>query len=309
MHRPKKYTRKSAQNGDENFSNDQDSQELERKQREERRLKEQLALEEDINRARILDERLKQEKEREREREEEAMGSAMQHRRTGEASVLNISGEMWKLGKSSTMGSIVRLWKKNYFMLHGATLRYYGTWEDLLLSSKDPDYKDFEPRKASALLHSRPTAQSTPETPRSFVSKISDSLRSPRTWFGSSPSNLSSPQHRSERQTSAGKHINLSNATFRKHTGQDGGRWLFTMTDASGREHHFACATEELRRNWVANLERASIGGVRGKTVSFGTTTEDILEEKRARASTGWQQQDPLDHSARPADSFLLGEI
>jgi hypothetical protein len=264
-----------------------------------------LALEEDINRARILEERLKQEKEREREREEVAMGSAMQHRRTGEASVSQISGEIWKLGKSSNMGSIVRLWKKNYFMLHGATLRYYGTWEDLLLSSKDPDYKDF---KASAA-HSRPTAESTPETPRSFVSKISDSLRSPRTWFGSSPSNLSSPQHRRERQTSAGKQIDLGNATFRKHTGQDGGRWLFTMTDASGREHHFACATEELRRNWVANLERASIGGGRGKTVSFGTTTEEILEEKRARASTGWKQEDPLEHRARPADSFLLGEI
>ena len=190
---------------------------------------------------------------------------------------------------------MVRLWHKHYFLLRRQELSYYPTQEALL---KSPLLRSRQPAPSGQGTYSTPDKScdkevSTPRsrgwnksqtsTPRSLVSRLSESISSPRSWYPttSMSSTPRSSTHHSDANADGrqGKSIHLAGAfTHQPAICQLSGRWVFTMVDGIGRNHHFACATEELRESWMKHLQRAAkmdVTQMGARQVSF---EEDTIE-------------------------------
>ena len=126
------------------------------------------------------EESIAKEKEQEQKREEAAWKKEREDRRMAEEGLLPVMGEMWKLGKSWKTGGLVRLWHKCHFLLENSTLHYYTARGTLL---KSPQAGGLTSPNATPRSTNRTPSRSPLTTPRSILSKLSDSFGTPRGWY------------------------------------------------------------------------------------------------------------------------------
>ena len=199
----------------------------------------------------------------------------------------------------------------NVLCRQGATLHYCRSREALLhhcrdsgLSAGQAQSDDFSsPGDSAAMLNTSPaptTSRSTPVlTPRSLMSVLT-----PRSLASAS----STPRSRGgSHAASSAKTIPLLNAVFNQIDGnqQQSSCWRFSIQDHSGREHQFACSSEQVRSNWMVLLKRAAtLGSVQDVDALGGLCIQKMIDVAHICTDVDLPEKKDTPEASRPPDTI-----